>query len=613
MAEYRIHLLRDDFTKLAVYTNFVSIRTVQTANAVGSFDIVFPKSFNKQWLAPDRIIEIYRSGPDVPEYRHFSGLLRKWYWGSASDGTETLNLVGTDWNDLLKRRVVAYAKGTAGADKSGHIDNVIKAYVRENLGASAGAGRSLASCGLVVQSDTSKGSTVTASHEYTNLLQAIQDVSDDATDLSEQVFFWIEHVGKNIVEFRTNVGFMGQNRTQTSSPLYFGEDLGNLINPRTSYDYTDEVNFVYVSGRGEGEERVIETVSEDDWIAASRWNRRESYTSKADSQTSSELSSAGQSKLAEGAPTRRVTGEIKDIKLTRLGRDWNFGDQVWYQHAGGTFPVIIASLDVTVDDTQEIVRAALDTQANKNHWDNPAVNTLYVIKSLRKEVLPVRGQSMAGLTLDFTTDLWDTVAECNKLGIKFSDVNSPFPTILRAYDVAGTWENIDGRGWQPFCSVDEDGPAILIPLASTGDWELLLDLDFTHAAVAGKSYTEVGYLDASGQVGAHCEYRDNDGSNVDYQAYLYTHDGDGTYTNRYLGSVDVGATVKTVGIRVMSSTISIYDNEDLAWHEYEAPSAPAASGWGTSAAYIQFLKVTGSTLDEVYVRSLKMRYLSRSG
>jgi hypothetical protein len=248
MADYRIHLLRDDFTKLAAFTEFVSIHTVQTVNAVGAFEIVFPESFDSKWLKVDRIIEIYRSTPDVPEYRHFSGLLRKWYWEKG----ETVTLVGSDWMELLKRRVVAYPRDSGQADKTGLADDVVKAYVRENLSAEAGQDRSLDAYGFSVQADTGMGSSVTTSHAWANLLQAIQDICDDATDLSEQTFFWIEHTGKNGLQFRTNVGYQRKDHTSLGAALFTSADLGNLSDPKVTYDYSDEINYVYATGREKG-------------------------------------------------------------------------------------------------------------------------------------------------------------------------------------------------------------------------------------------------------------------------------------------------------------------------------------------------------------------------
>jgi hypothetical protein len=200
------------------------------------------------------------------------------------------------------------------------------------------------------------------------------------------------------------------------------------------------------------------------------------------------------------------------------------------------------------------------------------------------------------------------------LGLRFSDYNTPFPTKFRAYDVAGTWTHFDGRGWQPKTTDDGDGPVILIPLvAGAGDFEFTAELDFRYAAVAEKSYTQMGYVDSSNQVGAYGEHRDTDAANVDHQPFLYTHDGDGTYTNRYTGTVHVGATIKKIGIRVISSAISIYDHADQDWNDFQGQPAAAKSGYSPTAVYLQFLKVAGSTLNQVYVRSLRLKYSRRSG
>lgn len=610
MAEYRVHLLRDDFTRLTTLKEFVSLEFSKQVNAVGAAKIVVSANLPTKWLAVDRVIEIYRSGPGVPEYRAWSGLLRKWSWDSSSDGSETLSMYAVDWNELLKRRVIAHPRESSGADKSGPADDLCKAYVRENLASEAGSNR--AAPGLTVQADKGAAPSVTGSFAWTNLLQALQQLVDDATDLGEQTLFWIEHVGVSSLEFRTNVGFQKKDHTTVDNPLYFSEALGNLSDPVVTYDYMDEINYVYVTGQGEGEEQVTEEVSQSEWVNSSRFGRRESYRSAADVENTSEMRSDGNEEIASHAPVRRITGTVKDIEFTRLGRDWSFGDKVYAQHESGTFPVVVAALDVNVSDREEQVRASLNDQIGKQYWNDPVSGIFYVIHSLRREVGRVsKATKGSGFNLDFTSPLWDTVEECNKLGLRFSGVNDPFPTAVRD-TVSGSWVHFDGRGWQPLSTTTDQGPAIIIPITQGAEFELLVGVDLRYASTAHKVDLFVGYLDASNWSGGHGRYYDNSTSYVRYQARLETSDGDGTYTTRYTGTALDGAVERTIGFRLKSATMGIWDDEIVDWSDYKG-TLPSGAGLAPAAAFIQVSKFDSTTMSEVYISSLKLKYLSRSG
>ena len=232
MAKYRVDILRDNFTRIASLTDFSSLRWTKAANNVGAFEVVFPfGTFDTNLLAVDRIIEIYRSAPEVEEYRAFTGFLRKWPYKSDQEGASTISLVGPDLMELLKRRIVAYAEGSSQAEKSGAADDMIKMLVRENLGTAAGQDRSLTTLSFIVQADVTHAAAVTGSYAWSELLYACRDLSGDAEDLGDQVFFWIAHIGKRNLEFRTQLGHGGTDHTTATAPLYFGEDLGNLIKP----------------------------------------------------------------------------------------------------------------------------------------------------------------------------------------------------------------------------------------------------------------------------------------------------------------------------------------------------------------------------------------------
>ena len=55
--------------------------------------------------------------------------------------------------------------------------------------------------------------------------------------------------------------------------------------------------------------------------------------------------------------------------------------------------------------------------------------------------------------MDFTGTDFDSKAECQASGIRFSDDDVPFPDFIK-YGVSGSWTMVSGSGWQPASSTN---------------------------------------------------------------------------------------------------------------------------------------------------------------
>lgn len=614
MADYDVYLLRDDFTRLAYLPGYHSLRFVKSANAVGAFEIEFPE-LDDSLLAVDRIVEIWRRTAEVPPWRVFSGPLRKWPRKTLSDGARIISLVGTDWNNLLDRRVVAYQANTPQADKHGPADDLMKAVVRENLGRLAEADRDLTDAGFSVQTDASAGPVVSKAVEWRTVLRALQQFSEEAAGetpgtSTDEVFFDVVHVGKDQLEFQTWVGQRGLDRTTGAGVCYFGLEHGNLDQPTLTYDHSKERNYVYVGGKGEGEDLVIEEVEDEDRVGASVWNRCEVYERAPSDISDGGLQSVGDGALAKYSPVRRIKGGLLDTKAARWGRDWNFGDRVLVRSEGEYLSVVIRTLDVLLDTRgREIIKGVLDASTGEQGWDDGVPGLLYLITSLRKQV--EEPPPSDGFLLDFTGTLFDTVDKCHRVGLRFSDVDSPFPTRVTWNAPTGSWSHAAGRGWQPFSSTASAGPAIVFPLAQGHEWEMTIVVDYRDVSLTTRSHVELAYMSNSGHTGAIGALVSSNAAQKQVQVGLYTNDGDDTYTSRYAGAQQPGADTYTLKFRNKSGTVGVYDPEDDDWHNYQARGAAGIS-YNAALGAIQVRQVSTTALDEIFIASLKLRYLDRS-
>ena len=99
-------------------------------------------------------------------------------------------------------------------------------------------------------------------------------------------------------------------------------------------------------------------------------------------------------------------------------------------------------------------------------------------------LLRKNGFTVPDLALDFTGTEFDTKSECQALGLRFSDADTPFPDTLR-YPVGGSWTHEPTRGWRPYSAVSLEGPAMLLPLMRGANWQLNTDFEFHIYATTG--------------------------------------------------------------------------------------------------------------------------------
>jgi len=131
--------------------------------------------------------------------------------------------------------------------------------------------------------------------------------------------------------------------------------------PRLTYDYSEEVNYVYGGGSGEGELRDIQEAYDADRYGASQWARCEGFAN-APNQTGNTLLATAQRAVYDGKPKVNFTAIPVDTQGTRYGVHWNLGDKVTAKYKNIEFTTIIRSVTITVQDGKEDIQARLELQ-----------------------------------------------------------------------------------------------------------------------------------------------------------------------------------------------------------------------------------------------------------
>lgn len=368
-SEFEVWLTEDTGSRFQLLNNFVWIGYTRVLNGIGRLTLVMPSDFDISIAKIDRKIEVWRKPSTGVQSLENAFFIRRPVTRTRADGVTNFRLHAPDPNELLSRRIVAYTAGSSQAEKFDFADDMMKEIVDENLGPSAGAARDLTNAGFTIAGSVSLGPSLEKSFARRNVLDVIKDLSDAAREAGTEVYFDVVQaqpaVGavNAVLEFRTYIDQRGQDRRVGSggNPIQIGLEFGNLEFPDFEEDYNEEVNFVYAGGQGEGEDRVIQTASDDPRINISLWNRREVFRDARHQHNPDSVLATAESRLIQGRPKQRFSGELISIPGSEYGKDWGFGGRVTVIYEGRQLDAMVRAVSVSLSqEGNESIRGLLE-------------------------------------------------------------------------------------------------------------------------------------------------------------------------------------------------------------------------------------------------------------
>ena len=359
-ASHEIRINTDLSQRVAVLGDqqWSSFRAMRVDKNVGLLELVLPfGAVNPNILRRDYIISVLRSiDGGTPTLLHDQNYLIRRVQQSSTNRERLIRIEAVDWNDLLRRRIIAYYAGSAQTGKTDQADDLMKALVRENLGASASdysgdTARALAASRFTVEPDLSLGPSLTKGCAWREtLLDVLRDIAD--ASLTAGTWLGFDVVGSIGAppEFRTYIGQRGTNRRDKMVAL--SEETGSLANPVLTTDWMEEKTAVYAGGRGEEDDRIIQTALDTERIGQSYWGRNEAFVySQAD--TAAPALADARAKLSGSRPRLTFAAEFVDGAGVRYGRDIGFGDQVYASAFDRTFSCRVNAVDLEVANSGE--------------------------------------------------------------------------------------------------------------------------------------------------------------------------------------------------------------------------------------------------------------------
>lgn len=347
MAAYEFWLTTETGTRHTLLDNHLGCTFSRVANEVGWMSMRLPESFDTDLIKLNRMVQIWRAptGGRLSLYR--THILKKWTY-STWENREIVEIAGPDFVDLVDCPVNAYYANEVQTTMTDEADDMMAAVVTANIGAGAGVGRVLPR--FTVAATRAVGPVLEKAFAWRNVLKILQEINQASREEGHEVFFDVtETVSDTAIaaEFHT---YMNQPRQDlTDLGVLFAQYQGNLVNPKLTFDYSEERNYIYGLGQGVNDLRTIVEVQDAGRVGAAPWNRRENIADARNCQTPNCVREAARARLTEGRPKERFTASLVDTDGCRFGRDWHWGDRVRATYRGFMFDCVVRAVTITLD------------------------------------------------------------------------------------------------------------------------------------------------------------------------------------------------------------------------------------------------------------------------
>lgn len=227
--------------------------------------------------------------------------------------------------------------------RSGAAETVMKAYVDFNAGPNAKPERQVS--GLIIETDSALGESVTGRARFGELLELMQSLAIQGGGL-----------GFRIVDMEFQI-YQPNNKT---SSIILSPDLGNL----EAFSYRAKAakgNYVICGGGGEGTARTF--AEKGDSASIVRYGGRiEIFWDRRDTTDVAELNAQIDEELAKKAESTSLAITPIDIENMVFFEDYNLGDQVTVKVDGEAIQDVIREAQIKVIGGRESVKPVVSSK-----------------------------------------------------------------------------------------------------------------------------------------------------------------------------------------------------------------------------------------------------------
>lgn len=344
---------------------FYEVRYSRIYNGIGALALTLPVDNmpSTAFDLVDMFIEVQRTSPItgalIVEETYLARSWRRYRIGED----ERYTIGALSLNHLLARRIVDPNDdpNEAGgySTKAGPADLVLYQYANEQISTLASAPRQMP--GLAVAGVLGVAPSIGLRLQKENLFQVFQQSAQQA-----EIDFQISRTsGINMI---LNIGYFTSDRTQSANfPLtpfmLLTPQRGNLSDPSFLRDRTDEQNFVYMQGKGQGANRYSLEWQDSIATSASPFNRIEFAADARNVEKGDSLGILTEAvdALKEHQQVIKFDFQPQGVEPGNIYRqNWDVGDLTTATWDANTANLRILGVDITVTESGE--RLAITTQ-----------------------------------------------------------------------------------------------------------------------------------------------------------------------------------------------------------------------------------------------------------
>jgi len=350
---YNLILRSTDGTQLAFISTYESLELAYKESDIGECVLQTNSLLlDQSLLIIDNILEVWRTTVSGATYLEGERVwyLRKWeYIQNGASSILTYRLTFRDANDILNRRIVAYAAASTYSRKTDHYDDMMKVIMRENFGALAVEPLRNIAAYLQVQSNLSLAASGDKAFSWSNVFEQLREICNVSYFRKSYLAFDTIYISPGLNEFRTYFLSRGVDHGSTSGDVRIVTvDNGSLANAALSLDYVGLKNYIYVGGQGREDAREIIPIQFIGSVNASVINRCEDFVNAAGSFVSAdEIINEGLDRLSELRGRSNFSGNVVDTAGMQYGINYGFGDIVMVQFAGFVIDCHIDTVHIT--------------------------------------------------------------------------------------------------------------------------------------------------------------------------------------------------------------------------------------------------------------------------
>jgi hypothetical protein len=337
---------------------FYQIRYSRVYNGIGAIALTLPvdRMPSAAFDLTDMFIEVQRTSPItgqlIAEETYLARSWRRYRLGVD----ERYTIGGLSLNHLLARRVVDPADDPFAAGgfstKAGAADVVLYQYASEQMSVLASAPRQFP--GLSIPGVYAVAPSVGLRLQYDNLFQIFQQTC-------QQVGIDFKISRTSGVNTELNIGYLTVNRTQSANYpvtpfVLLTPQRGNLSNPSFLRDRTDEQNFVYMQGKGQGSSRYTIEWQDSSATSASPFNRIEFAADARNVEKGDSLGILSEAKdaLKEKQQVIKFDFEPEGTRPGNIYRqNWDVGDLITATWDSNTANLRILAVEMNVTESGE--------------------------------------------------------------------------------------------------------------------------------------------------------------------------------------------------------------------------------------------------------------------